>query len=124
MLCPINKTERPDFLTLEMKSNTFWVSFNDRLLVGSSKTISSASLYSALAIATPWRSPPERFPTGDSASINFDVKPILSDKCYTCHGPDDKARQAGLRLDFVNGIFYFCLIINVYDNVYWKLILI
>ena len=32
-------------------------------------------------------------------SYNFDVKPILSDKCYTCHGPDQEARQANLRLD-------------------------
>ena len=43
----------------------------------------------------------------DIVNYNFDVKPILSDKCYTCHGPDDKARQADLRLDFVNGISDF-----------------
>src|SRR6476620_11612365 len=28
-----------------------------------------------------------------------DVLPILSTHCLTCHGPDDKARKAGLRLD-------------------------
>lgn len=32
-------------------------------------------------------------------SYNFDVRPILSDKCFACHGPDAKKRQAGLRLD-------------------------
>ena len=38
-------------------------------------------------------------------NFNFDVKPILSDKCYTCHGPDDKARKANLRLDIKEGFY-------------------
>ena len=31
--------------------------------------------------------------------FNYHVKPILSDRCYQCHGPDKKTRKAGLRLD-------------------------
>ena len=30
---------------------------------------------------------------------NMDVKPILSDKCFACHGPDKAKQKAGLRLD-------------------------
>lgn len=30
---------------------------------------------------------------------NADVKPILSDKCFACHGPDKAKQRAGLRLD-------------------------
>ncbi len=30
---------------------------------------------------------------------NFHVKPILSDRCYSCHGPDEKTRKANFRLD-------------------------
>ncbi|MCJ7465598.1 MAG: PSD1 and planctomycete cytochrome C domain-containing protein [Maribacter sp.] len=30
---------------------------------------------------------------------NFHIKPLLSDRCYKCHGPDANKRKAGLRLD-------------------------
>lgn len=36
---------------------------------------------------------------GEPLSYSRDVQPILSDHCFTCHGPDEKSRKAKLRLD-------------------------
>ena len=35
--------------------------------------------------------------------FNFDVRPILVQKCYLCHGPDPSSREGGLRLDTFEG---------------------
>ena len=42
---------------------------------------------------------------GNQISYNFHIRPILSDKCFACHGPDANKREADLRLDTEEGAF-------------------
>lgn len=41
----------------------------------------------------------------EKVDYNFHVRPILSDKCFACHGPDNNTREGGLRLDTEAGAY-------------------
>ena len=45
----------------------------------------------------------ERVP--DNIRYNLHIRPILSDKCFACHGPDANKRQVGLRLDIAENAY-------------------
>jgi hypothetical protein len=38
-------------------------------------------------------------PAPEKLDFNFDIRPILADRCFLCHGPDARNRKADLRLD-------------------------
>ena len=57
-----------------------------------------------LALILAWRAGIARAADA-GVRFNRDIQPLLAENCFACHGPDNKARKADLRLDTKGGIF-------------------
>ena len=60
---------------------------------------SAAILTLGATTLLPQRTDAQKGSPGASLSYNKDIRPILAENCFPCHGPDSASRKAGLRLD-------------------------
>lgn len=65
--------------------------------------LATAAVVGALIYVYAIPSSSESLPT--VVDYNFHIRPILSDRCFKCHGPDARQRKANLRLDTEAGLY-------------------
>src|SRR5215211_9505356 len=63
------------------------------------RQLKSAAVLGGLLLAFASVAAPRDRSASKSVDFNREIRPILSDNCFKCHGPDEKERKAKLRFD-------------------------
>lgn len=79
-----------------MKNKSIWI-----ILI----IVAGGLLASTLLVKTKVFSSATMRAAKDKIDFNLDIRPILSDRCFKCHGPDASKRKAGLRLDIADSAY-------------------
>ena len=87
----------PTFLAKHKASGSVCIAFFLFVLLWACKNNSPAPSYTSLSVGA------QKVP--DSIDFTFHVKPILSDRCFKCHGPDKNAVEGGLSLHTAAGAY-------------------
>jgi len=77
---------------------------NGKFSSGSGRPKIGESIFICLLVMLPVLPLPSASPPA-RVDFNYHIKPLLSDRCFACHGPDEKARKGKLRLDTKEGAF-------------------
>src|SRR5687768_6823041 len=68
------------------------------------RTAHRAFVLAAVGLSACLAAQPRAAGAAGAVDFNRDVRPILSENCFACHGPDEQKRKAGLRLDLRDAV--------------------